>query len=767
MNKVLFLFLILILFSCTTLQTDIKKENNLSIIPKPQSIRVTDGKFTITSKTKLYCDNQFENIESVVNYLNEYLIKSSGFKLTTEKKIYVNKNSIRFRYDDQIKNEEGYKLVSNEDGVTISASSAIGIFYGTQTLLQLLPEEIYSQNKVEFNFDVPFVEIKDEPRFKWRGMHLDVGRHYFDKEFIKKYIDYIAIHKMNKFHWHLTEDQGWRIEIKKYPKLTTIGSIRKETMGDGKPIDGFYTQEEVKEIVEYASKRFITVVPEIEMPGHSLGALAAYPEYSCTDGPFEVATEWGVHKDVYCAGKEETFKFLEDIVSEVIELFPGTYFHVGGDESPKDRWEKCKDCQARIRKEGLKNEHELQSYFIQRMENFLNSKGKRLIGWDEILEGGLAPQATVMSWRGVAGGIAAAQSGHDVVMSPGSHCYFDHYQGKPENEPTAFGGFLPLSKVYSYDPIPEELTPEQHKYILGAQANVWTEYITTPEQVEYMMMPRISAIAEVCWTNKEQKELDNFLFRMEKQFNRYSMMDVNFATSAYDVSINTEFNSNTKTLNVMLKSEVPNLDIYYSLDGSEPNTNSGRYSKSFNINSNATVKAVSYKNKTKMSNITSKEFKVHKAFGKEISISNPYVEKYSAGGNSALVNGLYGANSLAGDWQGYEAVDFEAIIDLEKSTPINSIETRFIQIMKSWVFMPEFVEYSFSGNGEKFSNPIRLENEISQQNGKIIINPFTVNPKNITARYIKIFSKNSGVCPDWHQGAGGKTWLFVDEITVK
>ncbi len=743
------------------------KDLTPKIVPLPQSLEVGNGDFTITPQTKLRYDSQLEEIDNVISYFNGYLKRSSGFELESSETVAATEASIRLKFNKNINNSEGYELTVDKEGITISASSSKGIFYGVQTILQLLPEEIYSVEKSNFDLTLPFCKVKDEPRFKWRGMHLDVGRHYFDKEFIKKYIDYIAMHKMNKFHWHLTEDQGWRIEIKKYPKLTTIGSVRKETMGDGKPIKGFYTQEEVKEIVEYASKRFITVVPEIEMPGHSLGALAAYPEYSCTGGPFEVATEWGVHKDVYCAGKEETFNFLEDIVSEVIELFPGTYFHVGGDESPKDRWEKCKDCQARIRKEGLKDEHELQSYFIQRMEKFLNSKGKRLIGWDEILEGGLAPQATVMSWRGVAGGIAAAQSGHDVVMSPGSHCYFDHYQGKPENEPTAFGGFLPLSKVYSYDPIPEELTPEQHKYILGAQANVWTEYITTPEHVEYMIMPRISAIAEVCWTNKERKELDDFLFRMEKQFNRYASMGVNYATSAYNVSINTEFNNDTKTLNVMLKSEAPNLDIYYTLDGSEPNTNSEKYSKSFSINSNATVKAVSYKSKTKMSNISSKEFKVHKAFGKETSISNPYTEKYSAGGNSALVNGLYGANSLAGEWQGYEAVDFEAIIDLEKSTPINSIETRFIQIMKSWVFMPEFVEYSFSENGEKYSDPLRLEHEISQRNGQIIINPFTANPKNITARYIKIFAKNSGVCPDWHQGAGGKTWLFVDEITVK
>jgi hexosaminidase len=367
--------------------------------------------------------------------------------------------------------------------------------------------------------------MDDIPKFQWRGMHLDVSRHFFSKEFIKKYIDYLAMYKMNTFHWHLTDDQGWRIEIKKYPKLTEVGAWRNGSMTghytdqtfDDIRYGGFYTQEEIKEIVAYAKERYITVVPEIEMPGHALAALASYPEFSCTGGPFEVGKSWGVFDDVFCP-KDETFTFLENILAEVIALFPSEYIHIGGDECPKVRWKSCPKCQKRIKDEKLKDEHELQSYFIQRIEKFVNSKGRKIIGWDEILEGGLAPNAAVMSWRGTEGGIAAAKEKHFVVMSPGSHCYFDHYQGEPKNEPIAFGGYTNVEKVYSFNPIPKELSEEESKYILGAQANVWTEYINTPEHVEYMVFPRIAALSEVLWGTSNPNEYKVFETRLISAF---------------------------------------------------------------------------------------------------------------------------------------------------------------------------------------------------------------------------------------------------------
>jgi hexosaminidase len=490
-------------------------QNNIAFIPKPQNTLVGKGSFYINTKTYIQADeNSFE-----ANYLKEAIQIQTGLHL----KITSKKNSKKIHLvllEPKIANfnKEQYEIVVSDSEIVISALTNQGLFYGIQTLLQMVPFE--KKNEIA----IPWIKISDAPKYAWRGMHLDVCRHYFPITFIKKYIDYLAHYKMNTFHWHLTEDQGWRIEIKKYPKLTEVGAWRNGSMVgryDDQKIDdikygGFYTQEEIKEVVAYASQRHITIVPEIEMPGHSLAALAAYPELSCTDGPFEVGKKWGVFDDVYCP-KEETFTFLENVLSEVLALFPSEYIHIGGDECPKTRWKSCAHCQKIIKEKGLKDEHELQSYFIQRIEKFVNSKGRKIIGWDEILEGGLAPNAAVMSWRGTEGGIAAAKQKHYVVMTPGSHCYFDHYQGKPENEPLAIGGFTSLEKVYNFNPMPKELILEEQKYILGAQANVWTEYILTPEQVEYMIMPRMSALAEVLWGTANPENFIDFKTRLQAQ----------------------------------------------------------------------------------------------------------------------------------------------------------------------------------------------------------------------------------------------------------
>lgn len=409
--------------------------------------------------------------------------------------------------------DEGYRLNVNANGINIVSNSEKGLFYGLQTLLQLIPDEGNA---------IPFIQIEDYPRYKYRGLHLDVGRHLFPVEFIKKYIDLLAQYKLNTFHWHLTEDQGWRIEIKKYPKLTSIGGYRDQTLigklhtkpeiYDSTRYGGFYTQNEVRQVVAYAASRYVTVIPEIEMPGHSLAALSAYPQFACGDnpGPFKAAQRWGVFPDVYCAGKEETFKFLEDILDEVMQLFPAKYIHIGGDECPKDRWKTCKYCQKRIKDLGLKDEHELQSYFIQRIEKYVNSKGKQIIGWDEILEGGLAKNAVVMSWRGTRGGIAAAQQDHDVIMTPGAFVYFNYTENKGDEGPLTHGSYLPLSKVYSYDPTPKDMTPAQQKRIIGVQANLWSEYIATPDKALYMLLPRLYALSEIAWSAPERKDWADF-----------------------------------------------------------------------------------------------------------------------------------------------------------------------------------------------------------------------------------------------------------------
>lgn len=536
---------VLALFTdCTGVKTG-DTENIYAIIPAPSSIAPLAGNFTFTAQTSITLNTLNDETRLAADFLATMVNRVTGFSIPVNGGTRASRNTVAmFIEEDAATGKEGYHLSITKKGIVIKAETAAGLFYAVQTIRQLLPAEIESVNTVQdISLVVPACEIKDYPRFVYRGMHLDVGRHMFPMEYVKRYIDMIALHKMNTFHWHLTEDQGWRIEIKKYPLLTEVGGFRKETLighggrppfeFDGTPYGGYYTQEEVKEIVEYARQRFITVIPEIEMPGHSVAALAAYPELSCTGKPVEVATRWGVFDDVYCAGKEETFQFLQDVLDEVTELFPSQYIHIGGDECPKTRWEVCSDCQKRIADEGLADEHELQSYFIKRIENYLLTKERRIIGWDEILEGGLAPQATVMSWRGISGGIAAAKEGHDVIMTPGSHLYLDHYQTEPNDQPLAIGGYSPLEWVYSYEPLPEELTAEEQKFILGLQGNLWSEYLKTPDHMEYMAYPRMFAIAETGWTPLIKKDFEEFLLRLNHQIPRYDLTGINYFKGDY------------------------------------------------------------------------------------------------------------------------------------------------------------------------------------------------------------------------------------------
>lgn len=519
-------------------------DKTLAIIPAPVSIQGLKGDFVISEKTRIILAPADDETKLAAGFLANLVRNSTGISLTIEEGKRAPKGSVFMTLDTAIENDEGYELTVTHKKVIVRGGSAAGLFYAVQTMRQLMPAEVENPSIVEgLVLTIPACEIKDEPVFGYRGMHLDVGRHMFPIAYIKRYIDMIALHKMNRFHWHLTEDQGWRIEISKYPNLTTTGAYREETLVghggrrpfefDGKPYGGFYTKDEVKEIVEYARSKFITVIPEIEMPGHAMAALASYPELGCTGGPYEVQTRWGVFDDVFCAGKEETFSFLEDVLAEVMELFPSEYIHLGGDECPKTRWEKCPLCQKRMKEEGLKDEHELQSYFIQRMEKFVLSKGRKIIGWDEILEGGLAPEATVMSWRGTTGGIEAARQKHDVIMTPSTYVYLDYYQCEPQGEPLAIGGYLPLEKVYSYNPMPEELTPEEQKYILGVQGNLWSEYLNTPDQMEYMAYPRMFAVAETGWTPNRLKDFEDFLARIEVLKKRYGTIGINYFKGEY------------------------------------------------------------------------------------------------------------------------------------------------------------------------------------------------------------------------------------------
>lgn len=543
-RSTLTIFVIMVLFSGCNTGSSPGDKNTYAVIPAPVSLTEIPGRFVFNRNSKIILSSLNGENRLAADYLAMLLGNPSGLKIPVIEGAKATRGSVFMSIDTTVANNEGYRLSVKSGKIVIKARTAIGLFYAVQTIRQLLPPEVEKDSLItDIKLSVPLCEIYDEPRFAYRGMHLDVGRHMFPVECIKRYIDMIALHKMNTFHWHLTEDQGWRIQIIKYPGLTDIGSFRKETIVghagkkpyvyDGKSYGGFYTQAEVKDIVEYARTKFITVIPEIEMPGHSLAALAAYPELSCTGGPFNVGKSWGVFEDVFCAGKEETFNFLEDVLSEVSDLFPGKYIHIGGDECLKTRWQNCPLCQKRIKGENLKDENELQSYFIRRIEKFLISKGKRLIGWDEILEGGLAPEATVMSWRGVTGGIEAAKQGHDVIMSPNKYVYLDYYQCEPDGQPLAIGGYLPLERVYSFDPQFKELSDEEQKHILGLQGNVWTEYINTPQYLEYMAFPRMFAISETGWTPASKKDFEDFLARFEIQRRRYDIIGLNYFKGIY------------------------------------------------------------------------------------------------------------------------------------------------------------------------------------------------------------------------------------------
>lgn len=539
MKKLIFTCLFAIGFTVANTQ-------DVSIIPQPVKMVVEKGNFTINNKTQILLAGT--GLEKSADFLNDFLQQFYGFKLKIIKKDDF-KNNIVLNYD-KINNPitGAYHMHVNKDGVYITGGNAAGTFYGVQSLIQLLPTE------KEQNLPVPFVQIEDQPRFAYRGMHLDVGRHFFPASYVKKYIDFIAMHKMNTFQWHLTEDQGWRIEIKKYPKLTTVGGFRNGTIvghfpgksNDGIRDGGFYTQDEIKEVVKYAADRYVTIIPEIELPGHASAAIAAYPQLSCfpdsstkhpAKSPWAGTTEgkqvqqtWGVFEDVF-APTDYTFNFLQDVLDEVLQLFPSKYIHIGGDECPKTAWKKSAFCQQMIKDKNLKDEHGLQSYFIQRIEKYLNGKGRQIIGWDEILEGGLAPNAAVMSWRGETGGIAAAKQKHEVIMTPTTYVYFDYSQTKPEDSLT-IGGYLPLKDVYNYEPIPKQLSKDDEKYVIGAQANLWTEYVANTKKLEYMLFPRMTALSEVLWSPKEAKDWDKFEIKLATQFKRYDFWNWNYSKAA-------------------------------------------------------------------------------------------------------------------------------------------------------------------------------------------------------------------------------------------
>ena len=756
--------------------------NEYNVVPLPVTMSEQQGRFYLNSDVPIVV-NASQEVKHIASGLSTTLLDIAGLKLKPTDELHENVPSIVF---DSIPGmeKEAYKLSVTPQLIKITASAPNGFYYGLQTLYQLLPVDVYCKERARnAEWSVPCVEIEDAPTFRYRGAMLDVCRHFASIDYIKKFIDVLAAHKMNTFHWHLTDDQGWRIEIKKYPKLTEIGSQRSETMVDyfythypfkydGKPHGGFYTQDEIKEVVAYAQSKYITVIPEIELPGHALAAIASYPELSCTpDSTYEVCKLWGVFDQVFCP-TDTFFQFMEGVMDEVVELFPSSYIHIGGDECPKVRWTKCPKCQDRIKALGIKAdknhtaEEKLQSFIINHAEKFLNDHGRQIIGWDEILEGGLAPNATVMSWRGEGGGIEAAKQKHDVIMSPNTYLYFDYYQSKDvEQEPEAIGGYLPLERVYSYEPMPASLTPEEQKYIKGVQANLWTEYIPTFSQVEYMELPRMAALADIQWTNPEHKDYQDFLQRLVRMVKIYDVYQYNYAKHVFDVTARFEPNAETGTVDVTL-STVDNCPVYYTLDGTDPTTASQLYTEPVKINTNCTFKAMAVR-PTGNSRIVKEDIAFSKSTSKKITALQPVNKQYEFAGISTLVDGLKGnRNYKTGRWIAFYKNDMEAVIDFGQPADFSKVTLTTNVEKGDWIFDARSISVAVSEDGENFKQVASEEYPAMTLDNPNQLYEHVLSFEPVKARYLKVLAKPEYNIPSWHGGKGNPAFLFVDEITV-
>ena len=772
LNHAALVLIILLATSCH------KDTANFQVIPLPQEV-VThqEETFNLSSATMILYPEGNDLLKRNAEFLTDYVKDALGKELTINpfNPQDTPKNAILLGINDAIEQEEGYELKVTPQLVTIQGKTPNGVFHGIQTLRKAIPVTTNSLGSAT----LPGVEIKDYPRFGYRGMHLDICRHFFPVEFVKKYIDLLALHNMNTFHWHLTDDQGWRIEIKKYPKLTEIGSIRSGTVighnsdkFDGQPHSGFYSQDEIKDVIAYAKERYITIIPEIDLPGHMVAALTSYPELGCTGGPYEVEKSWGVFDDVICIGNEKSMQFLEDVLSEVIELFPSEYIHIGGDEAPRTRWKKCPKCQARIQSEGLKAderhtaEDRLQSYCMARIEKYLNNKGHRIIGWDEILEGDVAPNATVMSWRGTQGGIEAAKLGHDVIMTPNTYLYFDYYQtADTEGEPDAIGGCLPIEHVYSLEPVPTELNEIEKKHIIGVQANLWTEYIATTQQVEYMVLPRMAALAEIQWTMPEKKDFNNFAQRLPRLMEIYQGMGYNYGKHIYDIKSNFTYDSDKKAVIAELKT-VDNAPIYYTLDGSEPTTSSTLYKAPINITSSTEFKASAVR-PSGNSKVISENINFNKATCCPIELKSQPTPKYAYNGAITLVDGLKGNGNYAGGrWLGFQGDNVEATINLGQPTEISHVSTEACVDVNAWIMGATGVSVAVSEDGKLFSEVANREYPACTDMNKKEIVPYAIDFNPIKATFVKITIKPTSALPKGHTGEGKPAFIFIDEIFI-
>ena len=751
----------------------------IAIVPYPNHLETGRGTYRVTDRP-VTCDSRTDERtqRAVVGFAARLATVTGGTNPVTVAD-EVPASGIRFVTDESLP-AEGYELNVDGEGIEVRASQFPGFLYALQSLEQLLPAAVYGTEPApDAAWEVPCVKIADAPRFAYRGMHLDVARHFFSVDEVKRYIDVMAIHKLNTLHWHLTDDQGWRIEIKRYPELTAVGSIRKATVVrkewgtyDGTPYGGFYPQDEIRDVVKYAADRGVTVIPEIDLPGHMLAALTAYPELGCTGGPYEVWGRWGVADDVLCPGREKTFEFLEGVLTEVMELFPSEYIHIGGDECPKVRWEKCPRCQAKIRQLGLKDdgehtaEHYLQSYVTDRIGKFLAQHGRRIIGWDEILEGRAPSDAVVMSWRGSEGGIAAAKLGHDVIMTPNSHFYFDYYQSlDTDAEPFGIGGYIPMEQVYSYDPAFPELTPEQQKHILGVQANLWTEYVLSDEHLEYMLLPRLAALSEVQWCLPETKDWNRFIgsFRMDEI---YSQMGYEFAKHIFGVTASYAVDPEKGGV-VMTLTTQGGAPIRYTLDGSDPTASSPLYKAPVTIGESCTFKAAALR-EGMQTPVYARKFDFNKATGRRIALNAAPTLKYTYGGASLLVDGYRGGPVYSnGAWIGFLNEPLDVTIDMQGAKPYSAVTVESLVEKGEWVFPPSSVGVYLSDDGSEFTEAALMSVPQETAGSPDGVKPFKVLFPETSARYLRVVARTVDPIPAWHGAAGQKAHMFVDEIIVE
>ena len=748
-------------------------QDKINVIPYPNSVEIHKGCFDAAG-TSVRCDRKID-VQSleVINQFASQLSLVTGDNSKVSKG--VSDKGFVFVYDGEIPSES-YALDVTEKCVKVAASGLRGFNYAIQTIKQLLPVQIYSSEKAEgVSWTIPCLTIKDSPRFGYRGLHLDEARHFFGVDEVKRYIDIMEVHKLNTLHWHLTDDQGWRIEIKKYPELTAIGAVRSGTCikGDGSTTDGipygegmWYSQEQIQEIIAYAAAKGIDILPEIDLPGHMLAALAAYPEFGCKGEGYEVWHRWGVSKDVLCVGNDEVYAFLKDILAEVCDLFPYEYVHIGGDECPKDSWKTCPRCQAKINELGLKGdeqysaEHYLQSYVMAQMEEFLATKGKKTIGWDEILEGTVSENATIMSWRGEEGGIKAAGLGHDAIMSPHTFYYLDYYQSiDVENEPFGIGGYLPVETCYSYEPCPSTMSADVQKHIIGVQANLWTEYVPTKEHLEYMLLPRLAALCEVQWCNADRKDWNRFLDSADEFCRIYETMGYNFATHLFNANGEVVYNAerNSAVVTLYTQGDAP---IHYTLDGSEPTAASPKYAGPVELTHTCLFKALSIRD-----DFPSRSFKYrvdfNKATGCPITISQEDMDA------DVLVDALRGpAVRKRHEWLTLKATPMEVVIDMEGRGPYSTVKVGTMVLKTKEVFNPTYITVSVSDDAEVFTEVAHKDYPVEGQFEPNGLKEYEIAFPETSARYLKISVGCLDFVPQWHHYYGRNASLFVDEIMV-